>query len=685
MSVIRIIVLGWLSATVAGAQFGSQVTDAIDAISGNGVASEPETRVRVKGMAHKSEQEVLDLLGGRLTHVQASPAAPSRADDAAFLLRKMLINDGYQDARVEWRISGPRRIVLTVSEGQRLELGKVEIRGLDKDDVEDMVKLFSGPAEKDMRLGGDPAPFREEDLATGLSYLQQEYFSRGYWAAESREVTRKIDKETGAVDLVLEVVTGEKFRIAQARVTSPDAEGRELVSGAVGKYEGKVATTANINAMRFAAEELVASQGYPDASVSMTRELESGFFKPAFAVELGTRVRLGKVRAHGLERTNPARIARRVAGLEGEWYDEAAMNKMLRGFLSTGAFSAVQLEKTEVGEHLVDATLHFTESRAKELTLGLGAGSYEGVIMRAGFVDRNFMGELLGLSSGLEYSLRGLLFDVRLTNPWLLGTDTSGSVRMYALQYGREGYDSAEAGLTGSIRHRFNKHAMLDLSAGISHVEISGAGLPDSILGEASYQNPRIKLVQTFDYRDNAVLPTKGWHLQVPLEFGAAVADVSSQYFRAGISGGWYHAFDRKLSMGIGGHWEALIPSGDSDDLPIDLRVFNGGARTVRSFPERELGPRVDEYATGGEVGWSLNAELMRSIGGPAKAVWFMDAGALDQKFSDMGASDIELATGLGIRLDLPIGPVRFEYGYNLTRGKDEPTGAFHFAIGAAY
>ncbi len=53
--------------------------------------------------------------------------------------------------------------------------------------------------------------------------------------------------------------------------------------------------------------------------------------------------------------------------------------------------------------------------------------------------------------------------------------------------------------------------------------------------------------------------------------------------------------------------------------------------------------------------------------------------------YSDILAADLELAAGLGIRLDLPIGPVRFEYGYNLTRDPGEPAGAFHFAIGAAF
>jgi outer membrane protein insertion porin family len=128
-----------------------------------------------------------------------------------------------------------------------------------------------------------------------------------------------------------------------------------------------------------------------------------------------------------------------------------------------------------------------------------------------------------------------------------------------------------------------------------------------------------------------------------------------------------------------------LVPGGDGENLPIDLRLFNGGARSVRSFPERELGPAVNGFPTGGEAMWNTNAELIRNITGAVKGVAFLDAGTLSRGYDQLFSSDIELAVGLGIRLDLPIGPVRVEYGYNLTRDAGEPNGTFHFAIGCAY
>jgi outer membrane protein assembly factor BamA len=396
-------------------------------------------------------------------------------------------------------------------------------------------------------------------------------------------------------------------------------------------------------------------------------------------------VKLGRLDVAGLERTNPERISSHFQAMKGDWYDEQEVNRNLRKFLATGAFSSTRVEKVPSGEGMIDVILHFKEARAREITLGAGAGSYQGFITRAGYTDRNLFGELMGFNAGLELSFLGLLGEVRLTNPWLFNSDVAASAHAYAQIYGREGYTAYETGVEGSLTWKFGSHYMIDLLAGYSLVNLSEDGLPSSELGENNYTNPRLVFTQRLDFRDNPVLPKSGWHLEFPLEIGAAVAAVSTSYVSAGLSGGWYHKLNRHYDVGVGGEFGMLVPSGDGADLPIDLRLFNGGPRSVRSFPERGLGPTVDDYPTGGEAMWNVNFELIRNITDAVRAVAFVDAGSLSRDYGDIGSAEIEVATGLGIRLDLPIGPVRLEYGFNLTRDPGEPAGTFHFAIGSAY
>ena len=42
-------------------------------------------------------------------------------------------------------------------------------------------------------------------------------------------------------------------------------------------------------------------------------------------------------------------------------------------------------------------------------------------------------------------------------------------------------------------------------------------------------------------------------------------------------------------------------------------------------------------------------------------------------------------AIGLGLRFNLPVGPIRLEYGHNMTQDEGEPSGTWQFAIGIAF
>lgn len=625
-------------------------------------------------------------MGGRLYQVRANPAAPSRADDAAFLVRQVLQNDGYTDVRVDWKIAGPDEIVLTVGPTTRVALGKVSVLGVDGREAARLSRLFRAPAVKE-RAGGDAPPFREEDVATGLSYLKQDMQAQGYWTAEATIASRATHGAGGTVDLVIRITPGPLHHLARAKVTSTDDKAVALVAATAAPFVGRPATTAHLNSMRSAVEEAFLSRGYAEAKITMASTLAAPAFVPEFTVDLGTRVRLRHLTADGFQRTNPARVQRRMHDLEDDWYDKAAMNKRLRELLATGAFSSARIETRPAGDNLIDATLHFEEAKAREITLAAGAGSYQGPIARFTYADRNLFGELLGFGAGFEVSARGVLGETRITNPWLFGSDYAATARIYALLAAPEGYDSFESGIDGSLSRKFGDHYKIDLLAGWSMVNTNESGLPRSALGETVYAHPRLRLTQTLDYRDNPVLPKSGWHLELPLQLGAAVGDQTSSYFKGGLSGGWYHQLSANYQLAIGGQCGLLIPTGDGTDFPIDLRYFNGGARSVRSFPERELGPTAGpgNFATGGEAYWATNLELIRPLGGPVKLVGFLDAGTLSQSYQDLGNADIELAAGLGLRLDLPIGPVRLECGFNLTQDPGEPAGTFHFAIGAAF
>ena len=105
----------------------------------------------------------------------------------------------------------------------------------------------------------------------------------------------------------------------------------------------------------------------------------------------------------------------------------------------------------------------------------------------------------------------------------------------------------------------------------------------------------------------------------------------------------------------------------------------------MRSFAERELGPSDNGNPIGGEFYTVFNAEYTFPLYGELLGAFFVDAGNLLPEASQPGLNDLRYGVGVGLRYNLPIGPIRLDYGVNPSPRQHEAFGAFHFSIGFAF
>lgn len=643
------------------------------------------TRVRIAGMKSLSEEEALSLVGARLEHVRTQPPSASRADDAAFMVQRLFRTYGFSQCQVTWKFFGKNSVQLIVTEGPRQLLGDVRIDGTDRKNAAQLSKLYEVPAQKRANgIQGRP-PFIQDDIAAGLELIISDFHSRGYWNATAEVRSQSVNPSNGRTDLVIATNPGALHYISEPTVVGITKRS-DALTGDARTFIGQPASTASINGMRSAVETFYRQRGFTEAKILMTSKIENGRFIPGFIIEEGKSFQLGTFTFEGLGKTKLNRIRRRFSDLEQKTLDNTVVDKRLREMMATGAFESVRMETREREGNVLDATLHFVEADARGYTVSAGFGSYEGPILGVSYYDRNYRGMMMNLSSGFEITARSLLGEVGLTDPWLFGSDVKGNLRLFMLSGLNEGYTTWKAGGEVGTSWQASEHYLLDLRAGWSFVNTNEDGIPSNLLGETVYANPFIRFNQRFDYRDSKVLPTKGWNAEFPIEIGAAMGEVSTTYFKSELSGAWRHPLGEEAQIALGARAGLLMASGATNDLPIDLRYFLGGPRSVRSYSEREMGPRSRTgYPVGGEGYWVANAEYIRSVAGPMKVVGFVDAGSLSRTWENIGSSSPDIAAGLGLRFDLPVGPVRLEYGHNLTKDPGEPSGAWHFAIGIAF
>jgi outer membrane protein insertion porin family len=103
----------------------------------------------------------------------------------------------------------------------------------------------------------------------------------------------------------------------------------------------------------------------------------------------------------------------------------------------------------------------------------------------------------------------------------------------------------------------------------------------------------------------------------------------------------------------------------------------------LRGFEARSVGPKQHDDVIGGTKEAILNFEylfpLMQEAG--IRGVVFFDAGNAYRK-SEYPFQNLRKSAGFGVRWYSPFGPLRVEWGVNLSPRKDEKTSNFEFSMG---
>jgi outer membrane protein assembly complex protein YaeT len=624
--------------------------------------------IEFEGLRSYSKKDLLETIAGRLDYIAKRPATSFRADDASFLVESYLRDHGLPDATVSWTLAAGDTILLTVNEGSSKFLGPITVQGYD--DVEAVQNQFKAPFPE----ADEKRAFEADAIPVGLARVTDLLNADGYWQASVNSV-QGTRTATGEIPFTLNATPGPLFTLVPPVLKSPVPPTAKLLAK-LQEVNGEKADAETIVKIRKTITESYRLDGYPDISTSMLKEVDGSRLRITFTLTPGQKFKVRSLQVEGFEKTKPDRVRSRFQDLVGRNYDENKINEEIKKLLATGAFDSVRLATEEVGETQLDLTLHLNEGKARGYSFAAGLGSVEGYVLGARYYDRNLFGRLWNFSSGLELTSLGILGEVSLTDPFFLDRDLAFTNRAFLITRDYDNYKKFQGGSSVEIAWKRGDYysATLGIEASFNSIE---SDIPDELIGPDQYLVNRLNFRQKYDRRDDPTLPSDGWFAKLDASLGLAAGSDSVGFFETEAQLSYYKSLGENSAYALGLRGGLIIPTGSSEDLPIDLRKFLGGANTIRSFPEREMGPNFEGDPLGGTSWWVANVEYTRTIKGPIKGVVFVDAGALD--------NELELAAGLGVRIDLPVGPIRLEYGRSLSQDDGEPGGAFHFAIGTTF
>jgi outer membrane protein insertion porin family len=117
--------------------------------------------------------------------------------------------------------------------------------------------------------------------------------------------------------------------------------------------------------------------------------------------------------------------------------------------------------------------------------------------------------------------------------------------------------------------------------------------------------------------------------------------------------------------------------------IKIYDRLFLGGSNNLRGFEYRDVGPRdKNGEPLGGQSMARTTVEVTFPIVAKARGALFYDNGFVNVNPWDYNFNDFSADVGFGIRLDLPIGPLRIDYGIPIQSPKHLGSGKINFNVG---
>jgi len=609
-----------------------------------------------------------------------------QADDAAYMMEEYCRGKGFHRARVGYTLdaSPPREVVFDIREGPRAVLGEVVFEGRDGADHETLMQFLVGPTTS--WIGGKTL-FVRSHLDSAVASIRTWYRSQGHLKAEVDPPEIVLREVETIADLKIAIRLGPQYTIKAIQVEGSAPWTLDELLAILDDPLGQPFTTAWPTRAERTLVAHLRRQGRLTPQVDAREDLDhsTGEVRIVFSIQPGKIRTVGNVVLEGQDRTELSFLRSLVTITPGDTFNGDRVRETTNKLYETALFKRVTVEETPIGEDSVDITFRITERDARDLAFLVGYGSYELARASMTYTDRNIFGRGLVWSSGLRGSFRSAQVQTSLTDPSFLGWPVSGTVEVYAKQRQFPSFDYSGYGTVASLKKTWRRH--LTTTVGYSFETSTADSLNRPL--EIQIEEDQISVGSLFtkwalDYRDSRILPTSGSLNEVVLTWADESLASDLGFHRVTARSSWLFPIDEEAAwvLAFAGRAGVIIRQSDTDDLPLQYRFFNGGEDSVRSFREDELGPQVQGDPEGGEFFSTLNAELRTPLYRQLKGTLFADGGNVIRRRSELGLDDYRFALGLGLRYDLPIGPIRLDWGWNPNRRSGEQLWALHLSVG---
>ena len=566
-------------------------------------------------------------------------------------------------------------------------VSKVDVKGIEKISKEEVLKNVK------VKEGDQFVPQEAIDGA-------QKIFQTGLFTSVEPSVDREANN-TVAITYIVE----ENPIVKDIEISGNTLFTEAQLEQALGIKEGEMLNGNLLNPDNNGIVELYKKGGYTTARIETINVSKEGDIKIGLTEGMVDSVVFKKVNSKRENertteykaklRTKPYIFERSQSVKPGEILEAKNVEATIRDLYRTGIFTSIEpvVSGSETDPNARTVEFLVEERPTTTINGSISYGTSVGLVGGLKLADSNFLGRGQEASINLEASNKGdKTFDISWFDPWLKNTErvqAGGSI------YWRESVDDnagpldvekvRKIGTRWTIGKGLNDKIYVRLSARYDHYK--------EILGSKQINDTYNLIALTpsliYDSRDNSYAPTKGIYSTLTYEKGDLIKDKRKyDQFEADLRAYHHTFFKDKNVMAYRVVWGST-----GSGTPDALRFSIGGAETLRGYEYGKFEGFNKFHAT---------VENRTQINKTLQFVTFFDIGNAWQKSTVVGGrkintpdrhnasnfADLKKGVGVGIRLNTPIGPLRFDYGWPLDpeeKGGQKTGGKFYFSFGQTF
>ena len=701
-----------------------QVEDGIRLIFSLRNRSKLGERIAVSGAEYLRESKIVSLIGLEIGDPVDDQVLSTRANRVLEAYRK----DHYPDAEVTWKTEetdksqGLVRVSAAVNEGKWARVDRVVFVGNEAIPSRTLIKAWNPPAWwnpfswfRTMRYDPDEleiARLEVRDLFRGKGYLDAE--------VDTPIVART---QGGSLVITVNIKEGVLYRVGKISLSGitlfAETELWKTLNDRTKLRTGDIADPMIIDRSAQALRDYYGSRGYINTTVrpvlNPVKRQEQGKAEGEVDVRFvfteGNLVKIRNIDIRGNTRTRDKVIRRELMVYPGEVFDEVKVRTSQMRLMNLGYFKEVRPSPVETRDPAQDdLLLEVEEKQTGMMSAGVGFSSVDRLSGFFSVSQENFdlagwpyftgAGQKLKISAQVGETTRD--YELSFIEPWFLDRKLSLGFDLFRREVSYSEYDVDRTGAGISLGKALSGDNRVDFQYRIERVVLSEI----SDTNEYFYLEPytaditsnsyyftseethttesSLSITLTHDTRDNPFSPSRGVRASVSASISGGPLGFNTDVYELSVSGVQYVPLWFKHVLSLRAKCQVVEEYGDTEDVPVGDRLFMGGARTLRGYDYRDVGPKVvrtyatndtvevvDHKPVGGKTLALASAEYTMPVISMIKFACFYDIGNVWQDAYEVDLRHLASGAGIGLRFDIPGFPMRIDRTWSIK--KDNP------------